>query len=159
MCNVNDVEPIYQSLLEYKKNNVYTEITNLLVPKYGDDMKDFRKLCKWIVDNMGVMTPLHILQFFPTFNASNIPKTAIEKLERAYNIAKEEGMNYVYLGNVPGHNLENTFCHNCGELLIERSIQGTRKMHMREDLICPNCKEHIPIFGQKWTPKSLWVKI
>jgi pyruvate formate lyase activating enzyme len=159
MCNINDVEPIYQSLLEYKKNKVYTEITNLLVPKSGDDMKDFKKLCKWIVDNLGVMTPFHILQFFPTFNASTESRTDVKAMEKAYDIAKEEGMKYVYLGNVSGHRLENTFCHNCGELLIERSIRGIKKMHLKEDLRCPNCSVCVPLAGKKWVPKSLWVKI
>ena len=115
-------------------------------------MKDFEKLAKWIFNNMGEMTPFHILQFFPTHRLTNITRTPVKTLERAYEIAKKAGLKYVYLGNVPDHRLENTYCHNCGELIVDRSIAGVKKIALKEGK-CLNCGKDIPIKGLKWLPK------
>ncbi len=153
---VPKVEPIFDALLAYKKNKVYIEITDLLIPKFGDDLEDVKKLCKWIVDNLGDDTPFHIIQFFPTFKMTNLPRTPIETMEKAYEIAKKEGLKYVYLGNVFDHKLENTYCPKCDELVIERTILGVQKFSLKKGLSCPKCGERIPIFGEKWIPKQLW---
>jgi pyruvate formate lyase activating enzyme len=149
------VEPIFDALLAYKKNKVYVEITDLLIPKVGDNLDDFKKLCKWVVDNLGDETPLHILQFFPTFKMLDLPRTPLTTLEKAYDIAKKEGLKYVYLGNV-SHRKENTYCPNCGTLAIERTILGVNKFSLKKDLKCLKCGNKIPIFGSKWIPKKLW---
>ena len=151
------VEPVFDALLAYKKNNVYLEITNLIVPEFGDSLEDLRKLCKWVVENLGNETPFHILQFFPTHRMTDVPRTPVEKLENAYKTAKEEGLKYVYLGNVHGHKYENTYCPKCGELVIERTIMGVKKFLLKRDLKCTHCGEKIPIHGVKWVPKELWI--
>jgi len=153
---VHKVEPIFDALLTYKKNKVYIEITDLLIPKVGDDLEDVKKLCRWIVDNLGDETPFHIIQFFPTFKMTNLPRTPIETMEKAYEIAKKEGLKYVYLGNVFDHKLENTYCPKCGELVVERTILGVQKFLLKKGLRCLKCGERIPIFGEKWIPKQLW---
>jgi len=156
---VSRVEPIFDALLAYKENKVYVEITDLIIPKYGDDMEDVKKLCRWIVENLGVETPLHFIQFFPSYKLLDLPRTPVETMEKAYDIAKKEGLKYVYLGNVHNHKLENTFCPNCGTLVIERTIMGVTKLSLKKDLKCPKCGEKIPIFGVKWIPENLWKKI
>jgi pyruvate formate lyase activating enzyme len=153
---VPKVEPIFDALMAYKKNKVYTEITDLLIPKVGDDLRDVKKLCRWIADNLGEETPFHIIQFFPTFKMTNLPRTPVETMEKAYEVAKKEGLKYVYLGNVFDHKLENTYCHKCGELVIERTILGVQKFLLNRDLRCPKCGERIPVYGEKWVPKHLW---
>lgn len=152
---VPKVEPIFDALLAYKQNKVYTEITDLLIPKVGDNLEDFKKLCKWILNNIGNETPLHILQFFPTFKMLDLPRTPLGTLEKAYDIAKKEGLKYVYLGNV-SHKTENTYCPNCGTLAIERTILGVTKFSLKKDLKCLKCGNKIPIFGTKWIPEKLW---
>jgi len=152
---VPKVEPIFDALLAYKKNKVYVEITDLLIPKVGDNLDDFKKLCKWVVDNLGDETPLHILQFFPTFKMLDLPRTPLTTLEKAYDIAKKEGLKYVYLGNV-SHKKESTYCPNCGTLAIERTILGVNKFSLKKDLKCLKCGNKIPIFGSKWIPDKLW---
>ena len=154
--SVPKVEPIFDTLLAYKKNKVYIEITDLIVPKLGDNLEDVRKLCKWIVENLGDRTPFHLIQFFPTFKITDLPRTPIKTMEKAYEIAKNEGLKYVFLGNVHAHKLENTYCHNCGNLVIERTILGIKKFSLKKDLKCPKCGEKIPIFGEKWVPEHLW---
>ena len=153
---VPKVEPIFDALLEYKKNKVYIEITDLLIPKIGDNLEDVKKLSRWIFENLGEETPFHIIQFFPTYKIKNLPRTPVETMENAYEIAKKEGLKYVYLGNIFDHKLENTYCPNCGELVIERTILGVQKFLLKKDLKCPKCREKIPIFGKKWIPKQLW---
>ncbi|OGI12181.1 AmmeMemoRadiSam system radical SAM enzyme [Candidatus Micrarchaeota archaeon RBG_16_36_9] len=153
---VPKVEPIYDALLSYKKNNVYTEITDLIIPKIGDNLEDVKNLCKWISENLGDETPFHILQFFPTYKIKDLPRTPVEIMEKAYEIAKKEGLKYVYLGNVIDHKLENTYCPKCGKLVIERTILGVQKFMLKRDLKCPKCGERILIFGGKWIPKNLW---
>jgi len=154
--NIPKVEPIFDALLAYKENKVYIEITDLIVPKIGESMEDVKKLCRWIIDNLGEETPFHLIQFFPTYKLPDLPRTPIETMEKAYEIAKEEGLKYVYLGNIHGHKLENTVCPNCKNPLIERTIMGVTNFLLKKDLKCPKCKEKIPIFGIKWIPKNLW---
>jgi len=153
------VEPIFDALLAYKKNKVYIEITNLIVPKLGDNLEDLRKLCKWIINNLGPETPFHILQFFSTYKLLDLPRTPIKTLEKAYKIAKDEGLKYVFLGNVHGHKYENTYCSKCGNLIIERTIMGVTKSYLKKDLKCSKCGNKIPIFGKKWIPEGLWKQI
>jgi pyruvate formate lyase activating enzyme len=154
--SIPKVEPIFDALLAYNKNKVYIEITDLIVPKIGDNLEDLKKLCKWIVDNLGDKTPFHLIQFFPTYKITDLPRTPVKTMEKAYETAKKEGLKYVYLGNVHGHELENTYCHNCGNLVVERTILGVSKFLLKKDLKCPKCGERIPIFGEKWIPEHLW---
>jgi len=153
---VPKVEPIFDALLAYKQNKVYIEVTDLLIPKVGDNLDDLKKLCKWILDNLGDETPFHILQFFPTFKMLDLPRTPVGTLEKAYEIAKKEGLKYVYVGNVHGHEKENTYCPNCDTLAIERTIFGVSKFSLKKDLKCLKCGNKIPIFGTKWIPEKLW---
>jgi len=154
--SVPKVEPLFDSLLAYKENKVYIEITDLLIPKVGDSLEDVKKLCNWIVENLGDETPFHILQFFPTYKILDLPRTPVETLEKAYEITKKEGLKYVYIGNVNNHKFENTYCPKCGELVIERTILGVKKFLLKKDLKCPKCGEKIPIQGTKWIPEHLW---
>jgi pyruvate formate lyase activating enzyme len=150
IIQIPTVEPILEALLSYKKNNIYLEITDLIVPQVGDKIEDIIKVCKWIVENLGPDTPFHVLQFFPTYKLLDLPRTPVNTLETAYEVAKREGLKYVYVGNVHGHELENTYCSNCKKLLIVRTISGVKQLYLHEDMLCPNCQEKIPIFGTKW---------
>ena len=132
--SVPSVEPIYESLKEMKRNGIHIEITNLIVPKIGDSMEQIRQLAAWIRDNLGRDTPFHLLRFHPDYELTNIPSTPVSTMEEAYKTAKEEGLNYVYLGNVPGHPYENTYCPNCNELLIKRFSFEIVKWNLTKDM-------------------------
>jgi len=140
---VSDVTPIYECLLEMKKQGVFIEITNLVIPGFDNDLSGLRSLVRWIRDNLGDETPLHILRFFPTYRFSDIPDTPLESLRKAYELAKREGIKFVYLGNVPGQG-ENTYCPSCGELLIERFGLMMSRSRLRGDR-CPKCGARIPL--------------
>jgi len=151
--NVASNKPIYKALKEYKKAGVHIEITDLIVPQIGDSMKELKKLVKWIKENLGEETPLHLLRFFPTYQLLNLPMTSMETLEKAYEIAKTQGLKYVYLGNLEGER-NNTSCPKCKKLLIKRSLMKTLEYKVKNGK-CPFCGEKINIRGEKWIPKLL----
>ncbi len=138
---VPETEPIFECLKEMKKRGVFLEITNLIVPKYGEDVNSFRKLVKRIADEIGTETPFHILRFFPSYRV-DWQETPLPLLEKFYGIAKTAGLNYVYLGNVPGER-ENTFCPDCKKLLIERV--GFSVVNNLKDNRCPDCGRKINV--------------
>jgi pyruvate formate lyase activating enzyme len=154
--DVPNVQPIYDALLAYKENKVFIEITNLLVPEHGDNMEQLKKVSKWIVENLGDKVPFHILQFFPTYKILDIPRTPLKTMEKAYKIAKKEGLKYIFIGNVHEHEWENTYCHKCRNLLVERTISGVKEFKLKKDSKCPKCGEEIPVSGIKWIPNKLW---
>ena len=146
--SVPSVEPIYKSLKEMKRNGIHIEITNLIVPKIGDSMERVHELAVWIKENLGKDTAFHLLRFYPDYQLTNIPSTPVSTMEKAYKTAKEAGLNYVYLGNVPGHPYENTYCPNCNELLIKRFSFEITKWNLTKDMRCPSCGQNIPIKGK-----------
>ncbi|MEM2970153.1 MAG: AmmeMemoRadiSam system radical SAM enzyme, partial [Candidatus Bathyarchaeia archaeon] len=146
--SVPSVEPIYESLKEMKAHDIHIEITNLVVPKIGDSIERIKELAAWIAKNLNQDTPFHLLRFHPNYELTNIPSTEIKMLEESYRAAKEQGLNYVYLGNVPGHKYENTYCPNCNELLIKRYSFSIIKWSLTNEMTCPNCGEKIAIKGE-----------
>lgn len=114
------LEPVLDTIKTIKKEGVWLEITNLIIPGMNDDPEEIKKMCQWIKDNLGEDTPIHFSRFMPMFKLQNLPPTPISKLEEAYNIARSVGLDYVYIGNVPGHPGENTFCPQCGKKVIGR---------------------------------------
>ncbi len=145
---VPDPEPIYNSILEMKKQGWWIEITNLVVPIYGDKEEDIRRLAKWIVENLGDETPFHLLRFHPEYMLTNIPSTPVETLEKLAKVAMEEGLKHVFIGNVWGHPLENTYCPKCGELVIERRGFYIVKWNLEEGNKCPRCGYKLNIRGK-----------
>lgn len=136
--SVPDVEPIFASLKRMKKQRIFIEITNLIVPQIGDDVDKCRKLAERITTELGSDIPFHILQFHPSYKLLELPSTSVVTLERCVQEAKRAGLKYVYLGNVPGHVDENTYCYNCGEPLIKRTGFMIENLNLVGDR-CPNC--------------------
>lgn len=114
------LEPVLKSLKVLKEEGVHLEITNLLVPGYNDDPESITKLCNWVRDNLGAETPVHFSRFFPMYKLLNLNPTPVSTLERAYTIAHDCGLQYVYIGNVGGHEGEDTYCPRCHKKLIDR---------------------------------------
>jgi pyruvate formate lyase activating enzyme len=144
---VPSVVPIFEALKELRRNNVHIEITNLVVPKSGDSLERIRGLAVWIRDGIGKDTPFHLLRFHPDYKVS-IPSTPVDTLEKAFMVAKEAGLEFVYIGNVPGHPSENTYCPGCNELLIKRFNFAITRWNLTGDMRCPVCGRDIPIKGK-----------
>ncbi len=120
--NYGKLEPVLKTLLLLKKRDVWFEITTLIVPTYTDDMAMIRKMCKWIKSELGADNPLHFSRFHPQFKLDHLPPTPPSKLIEARDIAIEEGLHHVYIGNyrAPDGAGANTICHNCKKAVIER---------------------------------------
>ncbi len=112
--------PVLETLKILKEHNVWLEITNLVIPGYTDDMDMIRQMCRWLVDNGFEDNPLHFSRFQPSYKLQDVPPTPISTLERAIDIALEEGIKYPLIGNVWGHKRESTYCPHCGEKVIGR---------------------------------------
>ncbi|RLG78351.1 MAG: AmmeMemoRadiSam system radical SAM enzyme [Thermoprotei archaeon] len=151
---VYDPDPTFDTLLEMKRKGIFIEITNLVVPKYGDNEEDISKLARWIVENLGPEVPFHLLRFYPHFKLTDVPPTPIETLEKLAKVAKNEGLHYVYIGNVPGHPLEHTYCPGCGNLVIKRFGFDIVEWNLDDDNRCPNCGFKLNIVG-KFRKRSL----
>jgi len=145
---VPSVEPIYEFLREIKRHHIHVEVTNLVIPKIGDSMEKIRELAAWIKNNLGEDTPFHLLRFHPNFQVTDIPSTPLKTLEQACEVSNEVGLNYVYIGNVPGHRYENTYCPRCREPLVKRFGFEIEKWHLTKEMRCPACGHTIAIKGQ-----------
>ncbi len=145
---VPDPKPIFRTLKAMKQYGVFVEVTDLVVPEYGDDLGKLEEIARWIKDNLGEETPFHVLRFHPDYMMRDVPSTPLKTLEAHAKAAKECGLKYVYIGNVPGHPLENTYCPNCGELLIRRYGFEILEWRLTEDNKCPKCGARINIKGR-----------
>ena len=137
------LEPVLKTLQVIRELGVWLEIVVLLVPTLNDSAEEIRDLSQWVHTTLGPDVPVHFTRFHPTYRLTDLPPTPVATLERSWNIGREAGLNYVYLGNVPGHPGENTVCPGCGEILIRRV--GFRVI--KNDLVkgaCPTCKRKIP---------------
>lgn len=114
------LKPIQDAIVTMKREGVWVELTNLVVPTYNDTREDISRLCDWVAENVGVEMPLHFSRFWPMFQLRNLPPTPVEVLTRAREIAMSKGIHYAYVGNVPGHDGNNTYCPVCKHLVIGR---------------------------------------
>ncbi len=141
--NGGELKPILNTLKILKNNNVWLEITNLIVPGWTDDLKMVGEMCKWLHNNGFDNTPLHFSRFHPTYKLTHLPPTPVATLEKARNIALKEGLKYVYIGNVPGTEAQNTFCPKCNKKIMER--RGYKILdNAIEKGKCKFCGETIP---------------
>ena len=119
--SIPDAEPIFQTMLDIRnRTKIHIEVTDLVVPQVGDSLDAAKKLCDWIYDNLGPETPVHFLRFHPDYKMMDLPQTPVKTLERHVEVGRRAGLKYVYVGNVPGHPAESTYCPECGEVLIKR---------------------------------------
>jgi len=137
------LKPVLNSLVTLRKMNKWTEIVYLVLPTLNDSDEEFRELAQWVKANLGPDVPLHFTQFHPEYLLKNLPITPVPTLERAKAIADAEGLHYVYIGNVPGHPAQNTYCPKCRKMLVERVGFTASQMLIRKNC-CPFCQHPIP---------------
>ncbi|HXY10011.1 MAG TPA: AmmeMemoRadiSam system radical SAM enzyme [Terriglobales bacterium] len=140
---VGELKPVLEALVTLRKMGKWTEIVYLVVPTLNDSDTEFSNLARWIKTDLGLDVPLHFAQFHPEYLLKNLPITPVPTLERAKAIADAEGLHYVYIGNVPGHPAENTYCPKCRRMLVERVGLTVKQMLIRKGR-CPFCGQQIP---------------
>jgi pyruvate formate lyase activating enzyme len=138
------LKPVLDTLVTLRKMSKWTEIVYLVVPTLNDSETEFRGLAQWIKANLGPDVPLHFTQFHPEYLLKNLPITPVPTLERAKAIADAEGLHYVYIGNVPGHPAQNTYCPQCRKMVVERAGFTANSVLIRKDGTCPFCRHLIP---------------
>ena len=137
------LKPVLNSLVTLRTMGKWTEIVYLVLPTLNDSDQEFRSLAQWIKANLGADVPLHFTQFHPAYLLKNLPITPVETLERAKAIADAEGLHFVYIGNVPGHPAQNTYCPKCRKMIVERVGFVANEMLIKNSK-CPFCQQPIP---------------
>jgi pyruvate formate lyase activating enzyme len=144
-----DMQSVLDATVEMYRKGVHIEITFLIIPQTNDSPDETRKMAKYLLDNLGPDVPLHLSQFHPDYKFSHLPPTPVETLLRSRDIAKAEGLHYVYVGNVHEKGLEDTICPRCGTKVIERIGFNVTGWRLSDQMNCMKCGLSIPIIGQK----------
>ena len=140
------LQPVLDALKLLKKGGVWIEITYLIIPTINDSKKEIKEMINWVMNNLGTDVPIHFSRFFPTYKLENLPRTPMNTLTKAREIALEMGIKYPYVGNVPaGHPAENTYCPTCGKVLIKRRGYYILDNNIKKGS-CSECGEKIAGF-------------
>lgn len=136
------LKPVLKTIAAMKDMGIWLEVTTLLIPGLNDSIEELKGLARFLADiDPGI--PWHISRFHPTYRLTDRPSTPVETIRRARDLGYETGLLYVYTGNIPGDEGENTFCHSCREPLISRIGFDVRRNRIRENQ-CPKCSTKIP---------------
>jgi len=145
--NGGRLQPVLNTFKTLHEQKIHFEMTNLVVPGYADDAEMVKQMCQWILATLGPDYPLHFLRFFPQYKLDRLPATPLSTLIRFRKLAMVEGIHYVYVGNASYPEGNNTYCHNCKKLLIERIGYFIRTYDLNENR-CKYCRTVIP---GRWT--------
>ncbi len=131
------LKPVLENIGLARELGIWVEVTTLIIPTLNDTREEITEIARFIKDT-GESIPWHISQFYPTHKLTHLSRTPLDTLHMAREAGVEAGLRYVYEGNVPGRGNENTYCHKCGEMLIERQGYSILKNLVRNGC-CPNC--------------------
>jgi len=143
-CGVRDGESVWETAEAAVKSGLHVEIVVLVVPGVNDDMDSLTWLIERHLMRVGADTPLHFTRYHPAYKMHH-PPTPVRTLEYARELAQKSGVRYPYLGNVPGHPAENTYCPRCGAELIVRRGYAVQRMNISDEGRCPTCGEDIHV--------------
>ena len=142
MCSA-ELEPVLETLKILARRGIWFEIVVLILPTENDSPNELRRMCRWIAANLGPDVPVHFTRFHPMYKVRNLPSTPVSTLERAHGIAGDCGLRFPYVGNVPGHPAESTFCPGCRKRVIHRVGFKILEKHL-EDGKCSGCGRPLP---------------
>jgi len=135
------LEPVLDNIRLHKELGIWIEITTLVIPTLNDSERELREVARFI-KSVGPEIPWHISQFHSMYQLLHLPRTPVSTLKMAHDIGVEEGLRYVYMGNVPAEGGENTYCHSCNERLIRRFGYEILENKLK-DSKCPRCGAEI----------------
>ena len=142
LCS-GELTPVLETLKTLKREKVHLEITNLIIPTKNDEISVLKEMCLWIKKELGTDTPIHFSRFYPLYKLKTLPPTPVSTLERARAVALSVGLEYVYVGNIPGHEGENTFCPKCKKMIIQRTGYMVGEINLKDGK-CRYCGKPIP---------------
>ncbi|HEX9972503.1 MAG TPA: AmmeMemoRadiSam system radical SAM enzyme [bacterium] len=138
-----ELQPVLDTLVLLVKEGIWTEIVYLVIPTLNDDPKELKQMCDWIAKELGPNVPIHFSRFHPQYRLKNLPPTPGKTLETARKIALDSGLNFVYIGNIPGHEAENTYCPGCKKIVIQRMGYQIIKQNLKTSGNCEFCGHKI----------------
>lgn len=138
-----DLAPVLRNIERIRRSDVWLELVNLVVPTLNDNPESIGKMARWVKTNLGTDVPLHFTRFHPMYKLQQLSPTSEQTLTRAWEAARAEGLRYVYVGNLPSHPGEHTYCPGCGKTVIERRGYRSRLENFREGC-CSSCGTRIP---------------
>lgn len=139
---VGDLQPVLDTLeyLEYETDAWY-EITNLVIPGENDSDEELREMSEWVVDNLGPHVPMHFSAFHPDYKMKDTPRTPASTLKQARELALKAGVRHAYVGNIHDIDGDSTYCHACGERIIERDWYDLGSYNLDDEGRCQHCGE------------------
>jgi pyruvate formate lyase activating enzyme len=138
LASIKNFEGILKVTAKAREQGIHVEIVTNIIPGFNDDELELKDLASWIRNSLGEDTPWHVTRFHPHLKLSHLSSTPVPTLECVRNIGINAGLRYVYIGNVPGHQYENTYCHKCNALLIKRSVFDVVENKIEKGQ-CPDC--------------------
>ena len=145
------LDPVLATLRRLVKAGVHVEIVHLMIPTLNDSLEETKELVRFVRDQLSPQVPVHFTRFYPLYKLRNLPPTPVDTLTRARQIALEMGLAFVYVGNVPGHPGESTYCPVCHKKLIDRVGYQVRIIRIKEGH-CPDCGARVPGIWQRPGP-------
>jgi pyruvate formate lyase activating enzyme len=146
------LKPVLDTLATLRDLGIWYEIVVLLVPTLNDSQQEIQAMTRWIAKELGADVPVHFSRFQPMYKLVNLPPTPVKTLEMARNTALDAGLCFVYIGNVPGHAGENTYCPNCHQIAVQRAGYRILNVAIDETGHCQNCQTRI---AGLWSAKLL----
>jgi len=137
-----ELDPVLATIKEVARQKVHLEIVNLVVPTLNDSDRMLRELIAWIAGEVGLEVPVHFTRFHPDYQLLNLPPTPVATLERAREMAMAAGLRYAYVGNVPDHPGNHTYCPNCKKVVIKRTGFFLAEMQIKDGR-CAFCGQKI----------------
>ncbi len=137
------LKPVLDTLKLMKELGIWIEVTTLIIPTVNDSVEELKQIAEFIM-SLGAETPWHVSRFHPTYKMINLPSTSVHSVIKARQIGLEAGLRYVYTGNAPGDDGENTYCYNCGKVLIPRYGYQLGEIHIK-DSKCEYCGTKIDV--------------
>jgi len=157
------LQPVLDTVELCLELGIHTELTYLIIPGENDDPREIRNFCRWVAEGPGELIPTHFSRFHPDYKMMDKPETPAETLEMAYAIAQEEGLKYVYNGNVVDPSREMTYCHHCGAINVKRHWFDTTPLFKirsvgddgEKGAFCRSCDKRLPILLPKDAEKKI----
>jgi pyruvate formate lyase activating enzyme len=148
------LEPVLQTCELAKELGIHIELTYLVIPGYNDSIDEIKKFCSWVVEKLGEDTPVHFSRFHPDNRMLDISMTPMHTLQKIFDVARESGILYPYLGNVPHGDYENTYCPNCGNLCIERHGYSIDVSGLKDGK-CLKCNYSISVLSDNYKKQKI----
>ncbi|MBI3353824.1 MAG: AmmeMemoRadiSam system radical SAM enzyme [Nitrospirae bacterium] len=130
--------PVLETIKLMRELGIWVEVTTLIIPTLNDSDEELRQIAQFVY-SVGPEIPWHVSAFYPTYKLTDLPSTPSATLKKARKIGFDAGLRYVYTGNIPGDEGEDTFCYNCKTLLIDRHGYEILKYNIKEGR-CPKCQ-------------------